>query len=58
MSEREHSDEERNCRGCSEVIHGLRCNCGGPAMGTGHSPDCEWVLGLDDLAEEHASGVL
>ena len=29
------------------------CNCGGPQMGTGHSPDCENILSLDDLWEEY-----
>ena len=26
---------------------GARCNCGGPSMGTDHSPDCEHVQALD-----------
>jgi hypothetical protein len=27
---------------------GARCNCGGPSMGTGHSPDCEYEFASDD----------
>lgn len=31
------------------------CNCGGPAMGTDHAPDCAWnlsVLNLWDLFQD------
>lgn len=27
------------------------CNCGGPAMGTDHSPDCDFVRSEEDLWE-------
>lgn len=30
------------------------CNCGGPESGTGHSPDCLYVLGCDDVDHEIA----
>lgn len=30
----------------------VRCNCGGPADGTDHSPDCEWVLAADEESNE------
>ena len=30
----------------------LQCNCGGPEYGTGHSPDCEFELGLEYLSDE------
>ena len=29
----------------------VRCDCGGPANGTGHAPDCQYVLGLEDAEE-------
>lgn len=28
------------------------CNCGGPAMGTDHSPDCKYLLAWDDAVEQ------
>jgi hypothetical protein len=27
----------------------VRCNCGGPQMGTDHSPDCQINLAWDDI---------
>ena len=30
-----------------------KCNCGGPQYGTAHSPDCEYVVGLDILEEQY-----
>lgn len=32
-----------------EMFQAMRphCNCGGPQMGTDHSPDCEYVLAWD-----------
>jgi hypothetical protein len=29
------------------------CNCGGPAMGTDHSPDCQFVLDSEECWDEH-----
>lgn len=36
---------------------GARCNCGGPSMGTGHSPDCEYELLGDDAQSQAADDV-
>lgn len=32
----------------------VRCDCGGPEMGTGHAPDCSWILAGDDAAQDFA----
>lgn len=29
-----------------------RCNCGGPSMGTDHSPDCQYILAWYDAADQ------
>ena len=36
---------------------GARCNCGGPSMGTGHSPDCEYELLGDDAQSQAVDDV-
>ena len=35
----------------------LRCDCGGPAMGTDHAPDCSMVLELDRLVALYDDGL-
>lgn len=32
------------------------CNCGGPAMGTDHSPDCAYVLDLEAAWQAEQEG--
>ena len=35
----------------------LRCDCGGPADGTGHAPDCSFVLDGDQVESEYRDAV-
>lgn len=30
----------------------VRCNCGGPSLGTDHSPDCRINLAWDEIVQE------
>lgn len=30
----------------------IKCDCGGPEMGTSHSPDCAYVLASEDCWHE------
>lgn len=32
-----------------QQLRRIRCDCGGPAMGTAHAPDCSWELAAEDF---------
>jgi len=41
----------QSCPACKQRRRALRCDCG--AAEQGHSPDCAYVRGTDNIAQDH-----